>query len=127
MKTFNAITGFHPHTYNGRIITFGLTENENTNIKTLLYKKNYEIYEADIASDLVALFATAIIINASKLEKDDFNLLEQYYTEVGTDADEVIFWLNSPKPTIELQLRFKCFDSFDELISTFINIMVKSN
>ena len=125
MKTFNAITGFRPHTYNGRIITFGLTENENTNIKILLHKKNYELYETDLASDLIALFATAIIINASKLEEDDFNLLEQYYTEVGTDADEVIFWLNSPKPTIELQLRFKCFDSFDELISTFIPIMDK--
>ena len=125
MKTFNAITGFRPHTYYGRIITFGLTENENTNLKILLHKKNYELYETDLASDLVALFATAIIINACKLEEDDFNLLEQYYTEVSAEADEVVFWLNSPKPTIELQFRFKCFDSFDELISTFITMMDK--
>ncbi len=118
MKTFDAITGYKPHTYDGRIITFGLTEEQNTFIKTLLHNKNIEIYDADIASDLVALFATAIIVNAAKLEPDDFNLLENYYKEVGAEADEIVFWLGSPKPAIELQMLFKCFDKFDDLVPT---------
>ena len=122
MKTFNAITGFEPHTYDGRIITFGLTENENTNIKILLHKKNYEIYDADIVSDLVALFATAIIINADKLEHDDFNLLEQYYTDIGSEADETIFWLGSPKPSIQLQLLFKCVDNFEDILPKLVRL-----
>ena len=125
MKTFNAITGFEPHTYDGRIITFGLTENENTNIKILLHKKNYEIYDADIASDLVALFATAIIVNANKLKEDDFELLENYYTEVGNEADEIVFWIGSPKPTIQLQLLFKCIDNLEDVMSRLINLWQK--
>lgn len=123
MKTFESITGFNPHTYAGRIITFGLTEEENTYLKILLHNKNIEIYDADIVSDLVALFATAIIINAAKLEADDFALLENYYKEVGTDADEIVFWLSSPKPAIELQMIFKCFDSFDEIVPTFNKLL----
>ena len=59
MKTFESITGFKPHTYKGRIITFGLTESENNFLKILFHSKDIEIYDADIASDLVALFATA--------------------------------------------------------------------
>lgn len=123
MKTFESITGYNPHTYNGRIITFGLTAEENTFLKILLHNKNIEIYDADIASDLVALFATAIIVNASKLDPDDFALLENYYKEVGNEADEIVFWLDSPKPAIELQMLFKCFNSFDEIVPTITKIL----
>lgn len=123
MKTFESITGFKPHTYKGRIITFGLTESENNFLKILFHSKDIEIYDADIASDLVALFATAIIVNASKLDPDDFTLLENYYNEVGPEADEIVFWLSSPKPTIELQLFFKCFDNFEEMVPTITKIL----
>ena len=123
MKTFESITGFKPHTYKGRIITFGLTEDENNFLKILFHSKDIEIYDADIASDLVALFATAIVVNATKLEVDDFALLENYYKEVGTEADEIVFWLGSPKPAIELQMLFKCFNSFDEIVPTITKIL----
>ena len=125
MKTFNAITGYKPHTYDGRIITFGLSENENSCLRILLHKKNYEIYDADIASDLVALFATAIIVNANKLKEDDFELLENYYTEVGNEADEIVFWIGSKKPTIQLQLLFKCIDNLEDVMSRLINLWQK--
>lgn len=118
MKTFDSITGYTPHTYEGRIITFGLTKEENSCLKILLHNKNLEIYPTDIASDLVAILATAIIVNATTLEVDDFNLLENYYTEVDTEADEIIFWLGSPKPSIELQTLFKCFDRFEDILPT---------
>lgn len=123
MKTFESITGFKPHTYKGRIITFGLTESENNFLKILFHSKDIEIYDADIASDLVALFATAIIVNASKLAPDDFALLENYYDEVGTEADEIVFWLGSPKPAIELQLLFKCFDSLEAIVPAITKIL----
>ena len=123
MKTFNSITGYTPHTYKGRIITFGLTEDQNNFLKILFHSKDIEIYDADIASDLVALFATAIIVNASKLDPDDFALLENYYKEVGTEADEIVFWLGSPKTAIELQLLFKCFDNFEEMVPTITKIL----
>ena len=126
MKTFESITGYKPHTYDGRIITFGLTEEENTLLKTLVRHKNCEIYSADIASDLVALLATVIIIKAAKLETDDFNLLENYYAEVGKEADETIFWLGSPLPSLNLQMRFKCHNKFDDIIPELKKVLTRT-
>ncbi len=126
MKKFESITGYKPHTYDGRIITFGLTEEENSYLKILLHNKNFEIYATDIASDLVALLATAIIVNAEKLEVDDINLLENYYTEVREDADEAIFWIGSPLPSLELQSFFKCYNKFEDIISAIKKVLSKT-
>ena len=126
MKTFDAITGYTPHAYEGRIITFGLTEEENSYLKILLHNKNFEIYSTDIASDLVALLATAIIVNAAKLEVDDFSLLENYYTEVREDADETIFWIGSPLPSLELQKLFKCYNKFDDIVPEIKKVLSKT-
>ena len=116
MKKFESITGYKPHTYDGRIITWGLTEEENSCLKILLHNKNFEIYATDIASDLVALLATAIIVNSEKLEVDDINLLENYYTEVGEEANEIVFWIGSPLPSLALQSIFKCHNKFDDIV-----------
>ena len=124
MQNFNSTTGYKSHTYNGRIITFGLTNEENSFIKTLVNSKNFEVYDTNVASDLVAILATAIIVNAEKLETDDIELLESYYTEVNTEANEMVFWIGSPKPSIEPQMLFKCFDSFEVMTPTFEKIII---
>ena len=126
MKKFKSITGYKPHTYDGRIITFGLTEEENSCLKILLHNKNFEIYATDIASDLVALLATAIIVNAAKLEVDDFSLLENYYTEVSEEANEIVFWIGSPLPSLKLQSVFKCHNKFDDIVPEIKKILSKT-
>ena len=126
MKKFESITGYKPHTYDGRIITFGLNEEENSYLKILLQNKNFEIYATDIASDLVALLATVIIVKAVQLETDDLNLLENYYTEVGEDADEAIFWIGSPLPSLELQSFFKCYNKFDDIVLEIKKVLSKT-
>ena len=113
MHNFNSITGYKSHTYNGRIITFGLTNEENSFIKTLVNSKNFEVYDTNVASDLIAILTTAIVVNAEKLGTDELELLINYYTEVDTEAVETVFWIGTPKPSIELQMLFKCFDSFE--------------
>ena len=126
MEPFASITGYKPHTYDGRIITFGLTEEENSYLKILLHNKNFEIYSTNIASDLVALLATAIIVNAEKLEIDDLTLLENYYTEVGEDANETIFWIGSPMPSLELQSLFKCYNKFEDIDPAIKKVLSKT-
>ena len=126
MEPFASITGYKPHTYDGRIITFGLTEEENALLKTLVHHKNLEIYAADISSDLVALLSTLIIIKATKLEADDLNLLENYYTEVGEYADETVFWIGSPLPPLYLQRIFKCHNKFDDIVPEIKKILSKT-
>ena len=126
MKKFESITGSKPHTYDGRIITFGLTEEENSYLKILLHNKNFEIYSTNIASDLVALLATAIIVNSEKLEVDDINLLENYYTEVGEEANETVFWIGSPLPPLYLQRIFKCHNKFDDIVPEIKKVLSKT-
>ena len=122
MHNFNSIIGYKSHTYNGRIITFGLTNEENSFIKTLVNSKNFEVYDTNVASDLIAILTTAIVVNAEKLGTDE--LLVNYYTEVYTEAVETVFWIGTPKPSIELQMLFKCFDSFEEMIPTFEKMII---
>ena len=126
MEPFASITGYKPHTYDGRIITFGLTEEETALLKTLVHGKNLEIYAADISSDLVALLSTIIIVKATQLETDDLNLLENYYTEAGEDAAETVFWIGSPLPTLYLQRLFKCHNKFDDIIPEIKKILLKN-
>lgn len=126
MEPFASITGYKPHTYDGRIITFGLTEEENSYLKILLHNKNFEIYSTDIASDLVALLATAIIVNAAKLEVDDFSLLENYYTEVSEEANEIVFCIGSPLPSLKLQSVFKCHNKFDDIVPEIKKVLSKT-
>ena len=64
----------------------------------------------------MALLATVIIVKAAKLETDDLNLLENYYTEVGEEANEIVFWVGSPLPALELQGLFKCHNKFDDIV-----------
>ena len=124
MKAFNSIIPRVTHTCNGRIITFGLSQEENILIENMVDSKNIEVYETNVASDLVALRSTAIVVNAKKLEADDLELLENYYTELGPWVEEIVFWIGSPKPTIELQILFKCFDKFDDMITAFEKIVI---
>ena len=125
MKTYPSLNKNEQHIYNGRIITFGLTEDQNTLLKSYTYNVDYEVYDADIASDLIAVPASAIIVNSTSLDADDMELFENYHSEVGNEADEIVFWLGSPKPAIELQLLFKCFDDFDEMVPDFKKILSK--
>ena len=64
MEKYNSIAEHQNHIYDGRIITFGLTDEENHFLKSISTAKNFEIYDTNIASDLVAILATAIVVNA---------------------------------------------------------------
>ena len=41
-----------------------------------------------------------------------------------TEAVEIIFWIGFPKPSIELQMLFKCFDSFEAMIPTLEKMII---
>ena len=99
MKTYPSLNENEQHIYNGRIITFGLTEDQNTLLKSYTHNVDYEVYDADIASDLIAVPASAIIVNATSLDTDDMELLENYHSEVANEADEIVFW-SSVKPKV---------------------------
>ena len=124
MEKYNSIAEHQYHIYDGRIITFGLTDEENYFLSAIVNNRNFEVYDTNVATDLIAILATAIIVNASKLETDNLELLINYYTETNTEAEELVFWIGSPKPSIELQMLFHCFDNFEDMAMVFEKIVV---
>lgn len=114
MKTFLAPNGDHITVPDGRIITFGLSEEQNNLVKNALPTLGYELLDTDAPTDLIAIFASALIIIADALDTDSRDMISDYYTEIGGCTDETVFWLGYPKPPSHLRAKFKCYQSFEE-------------
>lgn len=95
------------------VITFGLSEKENEFVKKNLPKADYEVLDTDEPTDLIAIGATALIINASVLAEDDMECLLEYYHEVYQVVAETVVWYGRPLPSKELKKLFKVYDSFE--------------
>ena len=115
MKTFLAPNGEYITIPDGRVTTFGLSDEQNKVVENALPVKGYELLDTDASSDLIAISAAALIINAAALDTDSREMVFDYYTEVGDCTDETVFWIGSPKPPNHLRAKFKCYENFDEL------------
>ena len=98
MKTFLAPNGEYITIPDGRVTTFGLSEEQNTLVKSALPTKGYELLDTDTPTDLIAISAAVLIINAAALGSDSKEMIIDYYTEIGGCTDETVFWLGYPKP-----------------------------
>lgn len=115
MKTFHAPNGEYITVPDGRVITFGLSEEQNNLVKYSLPTQGYELLDTDAPTDLIAISASALIIIADALDADSRAMISDYYTEIGGCTDETVFWLGYPKPPSHLRTKFKCYQSFEEL------------
>lgn len=115
MNTFLAPNGEYITVPDGRVTTFGLSDEQNKVVENALPVKGYELLDTDASSDLIAISAAALIINAAALDTDSREMVFDYYTEVGDCTDETVFWIGSPKPPNHLRAKFKCYENFDEL------------
>ncbi len=96
-----------------RISTFGLTEEQNEYVRRNTPIRNYELFDTDCPTDLIAVSATALIVNASALEQDDLQMIIDYYSEINGCTDETVLWLGEPKPPVSLRKTLKFYESFD--------------
>lgn len=115
MKALSAPNGGHITKPKRRIFTFGLTDEQNQTVKDNLPAKGYEVMDTDAATDLIAIYAAALIINAGALSDEDREMIYEYYHQIGSCVSETIFWLGNPKPEAKLRAYFRCCRSFDEL------------
>lgn len=115
MEMFLAPNGERIAAPDGRIMTFGLDEEDNKLVKSALPTKNYELFVTDVPTDLIAISAAAVIINVSALDTDSRGMIFDYYTELGANMDETVFWIGCPKPPHPLRVRFKCYEYFPQL------------
>ena len=98
-----------------RILTFGLTEAQNAWVEENLPTRDYEVFDTDAPTDVIAIGCEAMIVNASAMEQDDADMIFGYYQEVNGCTDETILWLGEPMPTKAARKFFKCYDSFDAI------------
>ncbi len=98
-----------------RIITFGLTDAQNEIVRANIPAKDYEVFDTDAPTDMLAINATALIIQASALEEEGVEMMFGYYEELNGCTDETVFWLGEPKPPKKLQKFMKCYPSFDAI------------
>ncbi len=114
MKTAVAPDGTYITVPTGRVITFGLDKKQNNFIEDSFPTKGYELLDTDNPTDLIAVPATALVINAAVLNEDGRSMFFEYYTEIGAYMEETVFSLGSPKPPHPFRARFKCYEYFEQ-------------
>ncbi len=97
------------------VITFGLTDEENALVEENLPTRDYEVFDTDAPTDLMAIGCQALIVNAASMDSDSVGMIFDYYSQVNGCTDETVIWLGEPKPPKELRKFFKCYDSFDAI------------
>ena len=113
-----------------RIITFGLTDEQNEIVKANVPARDYEVFDTDAPTDIIAIGSVAMVIQASALDEDSVGMLFDYYTQINGCTDETVIWLGDPTPPKELQKFFRCYPSFvdigDKLKYLLLNAHSKS-
>ena len=115
MKKVFAPNGNYIIVPDDRVMTFGLTKMQNESVGKVLPITEDELYVTDVPEDLIAISASAVIINAEKLSKSNVDMMFDYYTEIGKSADETVYWIGVPEPPKQLQKVIRTYSCFDEL------------
>ena len=98
-----------------RIITFSLTEEENAVVTANIPARNYEVFDTDAPTDVIAIGSEAMIIYAPAMDQDSIDSIFDLYTQIDGCTHETVIWLGEPKPPKNLQKIFKCYESFDAI------------
>ena len=110
-----------------RIITYGLTDEQNKIVKANAPARDYEILDTDVPTDILAISSIAIIIQASELDEDSADMLFDYYTQINGCTYETVIWLGNPKPPKELRKFFKCYPSFADIEDNLKYILLNAH
>ena len=102
-------------TYSSKIISFGLSTEQNNIVCNNMPASNCELYATRLATDIVALPSVATIIVSSALKNEDREMLIEFYTDVIDYTVETVCWIGHPEPPAHLKNRFHCYQSFEEL------------
>lgn len=97
-----------------RVITFGLSILENETIEQAVATSRCEVLSAEVATDLIAIPAYMVIVNAEALTAKDKAMLFEYYSEVGSELWETVFWIASDELPQEFQKMLCHYRSFEE-------------
>lgn len=72
------------------VFAYGFTQEEEKIIKKMLPAKESYLTSTDCFTDLIAVNSYAIFINASEVPYDEWDILWEYYLEVGVVAEALV-------------------------------------
>ena len=98
-----------------RIITFGLTDEENYLVRKSVPAKDYQVLDTEVDTDIIAITSAAVIIRASAMEEEFSKGLFEFYSELGNSIYETVIWIGEPLPDEGVRRYLKCYSSFDDL------------
>lgn len=110
-----------------RIITYGLTDKENSSILKNIPASDYKVMNTECAADIIAFSASAVLVNAAKLSNNDYNMIIDYYTEINGCTYETVIWIGTPVPQGALKNQFKCYESFDMIEDNLKYILLSAH
>lgn len=73
-----------------RIITFGLTEEENKIVYENLPIRKYEVFHSDNPTDLIAIESIVLIVFVPAMEQDSIDIIFNYYAEINGCINEPV-------------------------------------
>lgn len=97
------------------VFMYGFSDEEAAQVESALPNKDSDVVPLECFTDIMALPAYAVIINASKICSDDLHTLFDYYTEAGSLDEAVIFVGNVDIPR-HLARKLRRYEGFDLLM-----------
>ena len=91
MEKFVAPNGKKMPIYEGRVITFGLSSEQNEFVSNNMPSSHYELYETDCVTDIMAVHSIATIIMASAFQENELELITEYYLDIINQTEETDF------------------------------------
>lgn len=108
-----------------RVLTFGLSEDENAFVGKHMPNKKCELMPTDFVTDLYAYRSFAVIIRAQTLSKNGVRELELFYRELENDPAAII-WIGEPKLSARIMRMIHYYSTWDALQSDLKSLLNSS-
>lgn len=98
-----------------KVFTYGLSEEENTQVRKVLPSKEYGLIDEECITSLLAKNYTAIILNTNAMVQDEIDEVCDYYLNIGCCTDETMIWLGSVPVPVKMKTYVKVYPDFSSI------------
>ena len=97
------------------ILTYCLTDEQNVLVEKALSSPKLRVFDTDCFTDIIAIGAEAVLIQADALSDDETEMLFDFYNEICNSSSDTIIWIGGKQPPKHLQKYLKCYWDFSEI------------
>lgn len=104
------------------ILTYGLSD-EQFDLLGKSVPEYYALEKAETVADFMAMNTVCNVILADELSQESLNVLLSYYLDTLDVISERVVWIGAAELPIELQHRFVCYDTFQDMLLSIAQII----